>query len=100
MDVEDVAHVVNYDAPVYTKVGASGASSPFLACRAGRQLQTVHMCKRQLGVSCAMQTYVHRCGRSARAGKAGCAYTLLRKEVRTQPGIVLPAIMRGRIVGC
>lgn len=45
MDVEAVAHVVNYDAPVYAK------------------------------------TYVHRCGRTARAGRAGRAFTLLRKQV-------------------
>lgn len=44
MDVENVANVVNYDAPVYSK------------------------------------TYVHRCGRTARAGKAGRAFTLVRKE--------------------
>lgn len=46
MDVEAVAHVVNYDAPVYAK------------------------------------TYVHRCGRTARAGRLGRAFTLLRKQVR------------------
>ena len=46
MDVEGIAHVINYDAPVYPK------------------------------------TYVHRCGRTARAGRAGRAFTLLRKEVR------------------
>jgi len=45
MDVEGVAQVVNYDAPVYAK------------------------------------TYVHRCGRTARAGRAGGAFTLLRKQV-------------------
>ena len=45
MDVESVAHVVNYDAPVYAK------------------------------------TYVHRCGRTARAGRQGRAFTLLRKQV-------------------
>ncbi len=45
MDVEGVAQVVNYDAPVYAK------------------------------------TYVHRCGRTARAGRAGRAFTLLRKQV-------------------
>eukprot|EP00850_Spirogloea_muscicola_P011401 SM000070S21367 [mRNA] locus=s70:635755:638960:- [translate_table: standard] len=44
MDVDDVAHVVSYDAPVYAK------------------------------------TYVHRVGRTARAGKPGTAYTILRKE--------------------
>lgn len=46
MDVESVAHVVNYDAPVYAK------------------------------------TYVHRCGRTARAGRQGRAFTLLRKQVQ------------------
>ncbi len=46
MDVEGVAQVLNYDAPVYAK------------------------------------TYVHRCGRTARAGRAGRAFTLLRKQVR------------------
>ena len=46
MDVEGVAQVVNYDAPVYAK------------------------------------TYVHRCGRTARAGRPGRAFTLLRKQVR------------------
>ena len=45
MDVEGVAQVLNYDAPVYAK------------------------------------TYVHRCGRTARAGRAGRAVTLLRKQV-------------------
>lgn len=45
MDVEAVAHVVNYDAPVYAK------------------------------------TYVHRCGRTARARRPGRAFTLLRKQV-------------------
>ena len=45
MDVEGVAQVVNYDAPVYAK------------------------------------TYVHRCGRTARAGRPGRAFTLLRKQV-------------------
>ena len=44
MDVEGVAQVLNYDAPVYAK------------------------------------TYVHRCGRTARAGHAGRAFTLLRKQ--------------------
>ena len=48
MDVEGVAQVVNYDAPVYAK------------------------------------TYVHRCGRTARAGRAGRALTLLRKQVPHQ----------------
>ena len=43
MDVDDVAAVVSYDAPVYAK------------------------------------TYVHRVGRTARAGKEGAAYTILRK---------------------
>jgi ATP-dependent RNA helicase DDX51/DBP6 len=44
MDVEGVAVVVNYDAPVYVK------------------------------------TYVHRAGRTARAGRGGRVVTLLRKE--------------------
>lgn len=44
MDVDNVATVINYDAPVYAK------------------------------------TYVHRCGRTARAGKPGQAVTILRKE--------------------
>lgn len=44
MDVDNVATVINYDAPVYAK------------------------------------TYVHRCGRTARAGKPGQAVTLIRKE--------------------
>ncbi|KAG2486916.1 hypothetical protein HYH03_014415 [Edaphochlamys debaryana] len=44
MDVEHVAHVINYDAPVYAK------------------------------------TYVHRAGRTARAGKSGRVITLLRDE--------------------
>ncbi|GLC33193.1 hypothetical protein PLESTB_000360700 [Pleodorina starrii] len=44
MDVEHVANVINYDAPVYAK------------------------------------TYVHRAGRTARAGKCGRVVTLLRDE--------------------
>ena len=38
-----------------------------------------------------VQTYVHRCGRTARAGKAGCAITLVRKEVRQNPPVPLIA---------
>ncbi|GAB4815233.1 hypothetical protein N2152v2_002279 [Parachlorella kessleri] len=44
MDVEGVANVINYDAPVYVK------------------------------------TYVHRAGRTARAGRSGRVFTLLRHE--------------------
>jgi ATP-dependent RNA helicase DDX51/DBP6 len=40
-----------------------------------------------------LDTYVHRAGRTARAGKAGTAITLLeKKEVRTAPNCYMPGL--------
>lgn len=73
MDVEDVANVINYDAPVYAK------------------------------------TYVHRAGRTARAGRPGTVITLLRSEVRLGDGMcaysgqdveVGGCLMRGQVMSC
>ena len=38
-----------------------------------------------------VQTYVHRVGRTARAGRAGAAFTLLRYEEVSVPPLFLPS---------
>jgi ATP-dependent RNA helicase DDX51/DBP6 len=71
LDIQDIGTVINYDSPSHVKV-----RTPILCLCFPTYLPTTI----DLWMANHMQTYVHRVGRTARAGRSGRCYTLLRQE--------------------